>query len=766
MVVNYARNHPDDGYDVLQLPGRYPDDDIFDVRKAVALVWRAKWKMALGALLGVTLAGIQIAAMRPAFTATGTVLFSPERRNIVDLEDVLALPAGDGLQNQIAILRSTNLMSRIVERLELYDSAEFNPLLPQPEGWLDRVRPWFSWESYVPWSALAKLGLIGQPPSPAPQPAEVRRDLGRIAAREALRRVVALRPVKDSRVIDITATTHDPALSSRIVNTISQEYITAQLDAKLAATRDATLWLTARVEELRAEVEAAEAAVASYTAELATRTGQTTAVLQQQLDSLNAGLADASAKRSGAEIRYGRARDGQQDTDRIASVSEFQDSAVITESRRAERQLVSDRAALARLVPDGHERLQMFDTRIDGVRADIRSEAVRIVGVLESEVRVTTAEEADFRAKVATLEARLQAQSAQEVRLRQLEREADASRLIYGNFLGRLKETTQQEKLEDADAVVLSPAEPPRSPDVASKKRAALLGLLLGGTFGFAVALVIERLQNTFRDLGQITEATGLTVLGTVPLIGSGLRRVDVLDHMLQRPGSPLAEAIRSLRTSILFSRLDQPPQVVMFTSTVPGEGKSTTSLLLALASAQMGKSAIIVDCDLRRPALNRVLGDRGVMNAGLRGILDGSLTLGEACITDPATGLAILSGQPDEFAVINAADVLSSDRFGDLLLELRENYDLVILDAPPTLSVTDARIISQRVDTTLYLIRWDATSRDTVLEGLREFRLVTSNIVGAVATMVNVEKARRYGYGGRRADYLRREDREPGWPE
>lgn len=186
-----------------------------------------------------------------------------------------------------------------------------------------------------------------------------------------------------------------------------------------------------------------------------------------------------------------------------------------------------------------------------------------------------------------------------------------------------------------------------------------------------------------------------------------------------------------------------------MFTSTVPEEGKSTTSLLLALTSAQMGRSAIIVDCDLRRPTLVRFFGERVAETSGIRGVLDGSLALDDAIFHDHVTGLHILSSRVESGTVINAADVLSSEKFGELLETLKERFDLVILDAPPTLSVTDARVISQRVDTTLYCVRWDSTPRETVLDGLREFSLVKPNVAGIVATMVDVDKAARYGYAG-----------------
>ncbi|WP_420391477.1 GumC family protein [Acuticoccus sp.] len=754
--MNFARAYADDPYRIEPRVEPSGDGRGLDLRQALRFVWRSKWVIVVGAVVGACVALLKIAAMTPTYTASATVLFMPEQRNVVDIEDVLTRSAADDdLRNQIEILRSRTLMTRVVERVGLHGVPYFNPELQPGPGAFARA---LDWRSYVPWETLADVGIID-----APDPAPALAEADRVAAQKALARdiliyALVIQPVPNSRVIRLSMTLTDPQLAARAVNAVAQEYITAQLDASLAATREATVWLSERVEELKVEVAEAEAAVSTYRADLSERTGQTAQVLEQQLDSLNTALAAAQARRAAADIRHQRAREAMRDTDRLAVIREFQDSGTITAARARERELITGRAELARLVPEGHERLRLFDLRIAGQRNEIRGEAERIVNALESETAVATDEVETLRDQVSALEERLQAQGAEEVRLRELEREAEASGLIYQNFLGRLKETTQQQTLAEADAVILSPAEPPRHADSASKKRLAVVTTLFGAALGLGVAILLDRLNNTFREVEQLEELTGLQVLGTVPSLGSRMERHEVLQFVLEKPSSSLAEAIRSLRTSLLFSRVDEPPQVVMFTSTVPGEGKSTTSLLLALTSAQMGRSAIIVDCDLRRPSLNTFLGDRPDATSGLTDVLEGTMTLEEAATVDPVTGLTILAGFPGEGTVINAADVLASDRFGYLLEDLRERYDLVILDAPPTLSVTDARIVARRVDTTLYCVKWDATARDTVLEGLREFALVKPTIAGIVATMVNVRQSAHYGYGG----YYRGGDGDP----
>ena len=347
------------------------------------------------------------------------------------------------------------------------------------------------------------------------------------------------------------------------------------------------------------------------------------------------------------------------------------------------------------------------------------------------------------------LEDRALEQSRNQVRLRQLDREAEASRVLYENFLGRLQETSQQEDLQAADAQIISPAEIPLFPESAAKKRTMILATILGAMLGVGVVFLLERLNNTFRSPLQLEDQTGENVLAVLPAVGSRSHRKDIIDHLRNKPSSSLAEAIRNLRTSILFSNVDQPPKVVMFTSSIPREGKSTTSMLLAMTSKQMGKSAIIVDCDLRLPSLSRLV-DHEDDKPGLMGVLDGTAEVSKAIFQDPDTGLHMLMTKPVErHNAINAADVLSSRRFQDLIRALSEAYDLVVLDTPPTLVVTDARILTKMADAVIYAVRWDNTPRGAVQEGLKQLKSVNAPVTGLVLTMVNEARAARYSYDG-----------------
>ena len=235
------------------------------------------------------------------------------------------------------------------------------------------------------------------------------------------------------------------------------------------------------------------------------------------------------------------------------------------------------------------------------------------------------------------------------------------------------------------------------------------------------------------------------------------MHRTKLLEHLRRRPNSALAEAIRNLRTSILFSNVDRPPKVVMFTSTVPREGKSTTAVLIAQTSEQMGRSGIVVECDLRLPTLGQLFGKQE-NGPGLLAVLEGTADLDAAICRDQETGLHLLMVQPgDQGIQLNAADILMSRRFGALIDTLRHRYELVVLDTPPTLLVTDARVVTSLVDAVIYVVRWDHTPSGAVKEGLRELTSVNAPIAGMVMTMVREERAVQAGldaYGYYRGQY------------
>lgn len=725
------------------------DEDGIDLRALFTTLWRGKWIVVISTLMAVVLGVLAVSQMEPTYRASAKVMFDIQRTNVVNIQEVLVDQQFDAskLEDQTEVLRSTKLIERVIEELALDEDPEFNPALRVPEPTLlERIGLNISMPPEVTNFAI-DVGLVAAPP-PAPDPQEVARR-NRLKVINNVLAGLELTPVGRSRVIEISFVSEHPRTAARVVNTVAEQYIVDQLEAKLEATRAATTWLSDRVDELQQRVQLAEDNVEAARVELSDETGQTLEVTQQQLEELNGALTASRTEASRLGSLYNRLTSAVEENRDLGAISEFRASNLIQTYRAERNELLGQKVVLESSVREGHPALVRLNQQISEVERNITDEAKRIVSAAELDLRAAQAQEASLVTEVRRLEQKTLLQSRQQVQLRQLGREAEASRVLYENFLGRLQETSEQEDLQEADARVLSPAEQPLLPEDQAMHRLLMVATVLGGIVGIGIVLLLDRLNNTFRTPGQLEDLSGENVLGVLPSIGNRTKRAEIVKHLREKPSSALAEAIRNLRTSILFSNIDKIPKVVMFTSSVPREGKSTSSMLVALTSRQMGKSAIIVDCDLRLPSLARLL-NAADGKPGLISVLEGTSSIEDAVFKDPETGLHVLMTRTEEHGgKISAADVLSSNKFQELIKQLAEIYDLVILDTPPTLVVTDARIISKLTDAVVYAVRWDDTPRGAVMEGLKELKSIGAPIAGVVLTMINEDKASRYSYEG-----------------
>lgn len=360
---------------------------------------------------------------------------------------------------------------------------------------------------------------------------------------------------------------------------------------------------------------------------------------------------------------------------------------------------------------------------------------------LQAERDRLAAQSAMVAATITDLSTRIATQSDELVTLQQLQREAEASRLIYEFFLNRLKETSVQQGLQQAESRILSAAVVPLVPATPRVPMVLGLAMSLAGFAGVMMLLLREIRQNTFRTPEDLNNGTGYPVIGQIPLIPAR-NRSKVFDYLLQKPNSAAAEAVRDLRTSLLLSNIDRPPKVIMSTSSVPGEGKTTQSVALAINLGGLGKRVLLVEGDVRRRSLSTALGLEKA--GGYLSVLLGNAKLQDVVVPHPEMGIDVL---PSERSKGNAADIFASERFGALIQDMRQAYDYVIIDTPPVLAVTDARIIGRWADTTIYSVRWDSTSARQVAEGLRILRQVNVTIGGLVLGQISAKGMRRYGY-------------------
>jgi capsular exopolysaccharide synthesis family protein len=340
------------------------------------------------------------------------------------------------------------------------------------------------------------------------------------------------------------------------------------------------------------------------------------------------------------------------------------------------------------------------------------------------------------------LEEQFERQNTREIQLRALQREASANRTLFETFLGRFKETSTTREIQQADARVVSEAEVPRVPSYPDRKRQFGQTLLVAIAIGIAVVYLLEALHNGLLTPEQVEDEIGIPTLGMVPLVAS--RKPHDLAVMQRNPR--FGESINTLRTSLMLSDPDRALKIIQVTSSVPEEGKSTLAIAIARNLARSGTNVVLVETDLRRSVLQKRMGI-GRHSPGLTDfIMQGGSEIEDYFVRDTETDLAIMPRGRSKF--ISAQDVLASRRMEALMGELRQRFDFVICDSPPSMVVSDARILGRLADTTVMVVRWNKTPKNVVKATIGQLRSVGVDVAGVVLQRVNLKRVGSYGYG------------------
>lgn len=759
--------------DAFELPYGETSDQLLDIRKLLAVIWRGKWLLVLLCALGLVLGTLLAQRQVPVYRATASILFEPERLQIIEIADLLAeTDSRSNLANQIEILTSTTLLERVVDTLGFASvptpgppdevaepSVEADPAEDDAsEGLLSRAKA--TVDRLVESVTRPVPADVSDPSDPGVQTTESAAALteeeqqarARRNAVQWLRNNLSLTQITGSRVIEIEFSSPDAKEAATVANTIGEEYIAFQQILKNQDVDTVVELMNRRIEDLKSRLDESQETLEQARLELSERQAQSLEMTEIQLNSLNAELARIRLLLTDAQARRDRAATALATGEELWSVTEFRDSSMIAGFRQREielrEQIAGERAITGESVSPSST---VNRALLDQVRQSIREEAGYIIASLQFEVESLQQREAQLQEMVRSLEVTSIEQSADQLQIERLQREVLANQTLYQSFVDRLREISEQANIQSADARFLSRADTPGQPDNQDRIRLLTTTGVGGLLIGLFVVLLRERINNAFHHPKELAEASGLPVLASIPMSGRRKDPRKLVRHFLANPRGILAESIRNLRTSVLYSDPGNKPKVVMFTSSQPGEGKTLVSMLTGVASQQTGRNAILVCCDLRNRSSARLYAGfpRVVEGAkpglGLAAVFEKRCSLEEALVHEPESELHMLAIGIDETFGESPADVFSSDRFIDMMNDLRDRYDLVVLDTPPVLAVTDARLLSRISDTIVYLVRWNETNRNAVVEGLRELSTMQAHVVGCAFTLVSQRKARKY---------------------
>ncbi len=699
-------------------------------------------------LLTVVITCLYVYQTTPRYTAHADLTLDMRKFKVVNIEDVLSgIPTNESvIKTEMDIIASTSLLSRVAKKLGLAGDPEFNPQLKAQE---QDQNPF---ESFKEW--LSELWFLSSDPEKVSSPEEQEQALNKAIVTQ-LRNDLKVNNKRASYVIAISFTSTSPKRAAQVVNTIAKEYLTDQLEAKFQATRRANEWLAKRLEDLRREVLAAELAVKQMREKAGiVRTGTTT-ILEQRISELNAQLIQARTKRARAEARYRRALTVARQLGKAQSLPEVLRSEVIQKLRAEEVILLRKKAELNQRYGPKHPRMIQLEAEIRGLESKIQKEVSRILESMANEVQAAHAEESALENSMDELKRKTSQTLQAELQLRELERRAEAARTLYQNFLGRFQETKDQEGLQRPDARVISWAEIPTKPSYPKIKLSLLLSMVVGLMLGIGDAFLLEALDRGFRTAEQVERSTGLPILGLIPSLGRGKGFPD--KFVLSKPYSALSESARNVRASVQLSNVDNPPKTVLITSSVPMEGKTSLCLAMGHVVALSGIKTLLIDADLRRGPIAKRVSLSNLPEARLEDVLRGKASIKEALIKDEDSGLHLILGHGK---TPTAGELLASKRMETLLRRLTESYDLILIDTPPVMSVSDALSLSPVVDALIYVVRWAETPREVVRSGLNLLRNFGIHITGIVLSQVDITKHAKYdssGYGYYYGKYKKR---------
>lgn len=688
----------------------------------------------------------------PVYRAQVLLEIQKENPDIPTIKDLYELESVSDsyLKTQYSILASESVARQVIDQLHLDSLPEFN----KPKWWQFPVRVF----------ARAKQTVALDP-------------AGRVRDREVYQRVLerfqdrlTIDPVSQSRLVTVRFDSNNPGLSARIANTLAEDYIDQNLDARWKATQKATDWMSEQLVGVKAKVEKSEEQLQEYAQRnglvfLETDKGASENVANERLQQLQEELTKAQAERYEKEAIYRLVQSGD-----YGSLPGVVDSKLIQDLSERRAELKRELADLSTKFNPEYPRVKEIQSQVDEIEAALKEERQRAAGKITNEYLAAFRREGLVEQALRDQQKLVNVIAEKAVKYNILKREVDTNKQLYEGLLQTLKQAGVSTSLKATNIRIVDSAVPPVKP---AKPRIPLnlaVASLLGLGLGISAAFLQERLDDTLKGADDVERVFGLPALALIPSVHhlngdrpsvrklldgtnslksgkNGTTNNPVADwHRIDQGGRPqaaLVEAFRSLRASVLLSTADHPPGSLLITSTQPGEGKTTVASNLALSLAQLGQRVLLVDADLRFPALQRLFSIRESL--GLVSYLTGQEDWRSAVRPSGSPGLDLLLCGP---VPPNPAELLCAKSMGAFIGSAKSEYAFVILDSPPLLTLADSRILASLVDGVLMVVKSGATPREQIQQSQSSIRSAGATLIGVVLNRVNLHTNGYYGLG------------------
>src|SRR5260370_4014667 len=692
---------------------------------------KRRWTVA--ATLGIIFALSVITTLNTTrlYQATSKVAIFPENPNVLGFKN-LENNSPDyeyeaTLQTQAAILRSDALAMKVIEAMHLDQNPRFSSITgTQAE---DSIRV-----SSMQSDPAKAAGLLG-----------------------VFRGGLSVQLIPNSRLVQISYTHPDPRLATEIVNALVRTFVEENFRTKYESVTQTSVWLSTELADLQMKVQTSEEKLVRYQKEHSILgVDEKQNIVTAKLDELNKELTTAQTDRIQKESNYSLAKAG--DPAAFTKTSREGTSSMLGQLRGKEAELSTQYAQATTQFGPGYPKVAELNNQLKQLRTEIAAAQTRMQNDIRSEYLaavqrenlLTTAFEQQKR------EANQLNESAIEYSV--LKRDAEANRQLYQDLLQRLKEAGVSAGLRSSNIRVVDVARTPTNPIKPDVPRNVLLGLILGIACGVGLAFVLESLDTSIRNMEQVSAISTLPALGTITLQlsrnGHSRKRLKTVSTDIEksespalvtyvRPKSEAAEAYRALRTSILLSSFGAPPKVILVTSALPQEGKTTISANSALVLAQRGSRVLLIDADLRRPGIDKLFGFRS--RGGVSRVISGVDKIDDVIVAfDRVPNLWIMPAGP---IPPQPAELLGSSVMKDHITRWRNEFDHIIIDTPPCLSVTDAVVLSPEADRVILVARSGKTTKVALRRASDLLLQVNARLMGMVLNALDLRSGDAYYY-------------------
>jgi len=699
-----------------------------NAREYLRVLYKHRWMILAVIAVMVTVVTVATFRMVPVYEASSRLEINGEMPDLTSLRDLFTIMPTDEefLQTQVRILQSDDLAMQTVRALRLHDRPEFAVRAKNAQ-------------SAAPFSPIEEVQLIG-----------------------AFKAGLNVQLIRQSRLVELKYSSADPKLAADIVNAHADTYIETNFRKKYESTVQASDWMAGQLKELRLKMEKTHEALVDYEKKnqiFAVSDGQN--VTMQKLSELSRELTLAQSDRYTRESQWRLVQ-----SRRLDDLPAVAQNAFIQTMQQRQAELNDQMAEMRSTFGPKYPKVQQVERQLEELQRQLDAEKQKVANRIESEYQGAVQRENLLRGAVEGQKNEANVMNARLVEYNLLKREYETNQQLYENLLQRLKEAGISAGLRSNNVHVVDRARPPLEPVRPRKMLNISVSLMVGILLGCVLALFNEYLDNSVKTPEEVEQLVSLPALGIIPSVASvnGRSAQRVLPGpdskastsdlaTIVHPQSVVSEAYRALRTSILLSTSKHPPQVILITSGQPREGKTTTALNLAITLAQRGDRVVLIDSDLRRPRVHRAF--QMTNQVGLSSYLAGAATIDQ--IVKPVSRL------PNLFVITagptppNPAELLSSEPVNALFDELRRQFDFVVLDSPPAITVADAMILAAHADGVIIVAHGGVTTRDSLRHARKLLSAANARMLGVVLNNVDMRSADyKYYYSYYYGDYYR----------